>query len=187
MALVLAVFRRPVAWASAVLLALFAGAMTLSFGIKAPDAELRSRFIEFFSICSNFITKRPGHDDSGNLVANPTLRETNSGTPVASVTIANNEFFSDAEGERQQITTFVDVTVWGKSAENFASLAKKGQEVIIEGQLRRNDWETEDGQKHSKHFWKAENWQFTQYGRQEDMTEVTPEKETKKAAPKKAA
>jgi len=48
LALVLAVFRRPVAWASAVLLALFAGAMTLSFGIKAPDAELRSRFIEFF-------------------------------------------------------------------------------------------------------------------------------------------
>ena len=52
---------------------------------------------------------------SGNLVANPTLRETNSGTPVASATIANNEFFNDGEGERQQITTFVDVTVWGKS------------------------------------------------------------------------
>src|SRR4029077_2996925 len=58
---------------------------------------------------------------SGNLVANPILRETNSGTPVASATIANNEFFNDGEGERQQITTFVDVTVWGKSAENFAS------------------------------------------------------------------
>ena len=99
---------------------------------------------------------------TGNLVANPTLRETNSGTPVASATIANNEFFSDSGGERQQVTTFVDVTVWGKSAENFSSMAKKGQEVIIEGQLRRNDWETEDGQKHSKHFVKAESWQFTQ-------------------------
>jgi|ERR1700756_4758615 single stranded DNA-binding protein len=62
---------------------------------------------------------------SGNLVANPTLRETNSGTPVASVTIANNEFFNDGEGERQQVTTFVDVTVWGKSGESFASLAKR--------------------------------------------------------------
>jgi single-strand DNA-binding protein len=66
---------------------------------------------------------------SGNLVANPTLRETNSGTPVASATIANNEFFNDGEGERQQVTTFVDVTVWGKSGENLASLAKKGQEA----------------------------------------------------------
>jgi hypothetical protein len=36
------------------------------------------------------------------------------------------------------------------------------KEVIIEGQLRRNDWETDDGQKHSKHFVKAESWQFTQ-------------------------
>ena len=78
--------------------------------------------------------------------------------------------------------------MWGKSGESFASLAKKGQEVIIEGRLRRNDWESEDGQKHSKHFLRAGNWQFTQYRRQEESTEVTPEKEikeTKKAAPKK--
>jgi single-strand DNA-binding protein len=72
---------------------------------------------------------------SGNLIADPTLRETNSGTPVASATIANNEFFNDGDGERQQVTTFADVTVCGKSGESFASLAKKGQEVIIEGQL----------------------------------------------------
>src|SRR5271165_444917 len=99
---------------------------------------------------------------SGNLVANPTLRETNSGTSFTSGTIANNEFFNDERGARQQVTTFVDVIVWGKSGENFASLAKKGQEIIIEGQLRRNDWESEDGQRHSKHFVKAESWQFTQ-------------------------
>src|SRR5271165_5873105 len=97
---------------------------------------------------------------TGNLVANPALRETNTGTPVATATIANNEFFSDGQSERQQVTTFVDVTVWGKSGENFASLAS--QEIIIEGQLRRNDWESEDGQRHSKHFLKAESWQFTQ-------------------------
>ena len=69
---------------------------------------------------------------SGNLVANPTLRETSSGTPVASATIANNEFFNDTDGQRQQVTTFVDVTVWGKSGENFAALTKKGHEIIVE-------------------------------------------------------
>src|SRR6476620_6439860 len=125
---------------------------------------------------------------TGNLVASPSLRETNTGTAVAVATIANNEFFNGGQGERQQVTTFVDVTVWGKSGESFASLAKKGQEVIIEGQLRRNDWESEDGQKHSKHFLRAESWQFTQYRRQEESTEVAPEKEikeTKKPAPKK--
>jgi single-strand DNA-binding protein len=100
---------------------------------------------------------------TGNLVADPTLRNTDLGTPVASATIANNEFYNDGEGERQQVTTFVDVTVWGKPAENFSKLAKKGQEIVIEGRLRRNDWESEDGQKHSKHFVRAETWQFTQY------------------------
>jgi hypothetical protein len=62
---------------------------------------------------------------TGNLVADPTLRNT-SGTPVASATIANNKFYNDGEGERQQVTTFVDVTVWGKPVENFTKLAKKG-------------------------------------------------------------
>ena len=114
---------------------------------------------------------------SGNLVANPTLRETNAGTSVTSATLANNEFFNDERGERQQITTFVDVIVWGKSGENFASLAKKGQEIIIEGQLRRNDWESEDGQRHSKHFVKAESWQFTQV---KAHSGHKPEKEAKK-------
>src|SRR6202007_2710932 len=95
---------------------------------------------------------------TGNLVANPTLRNTESGTPVASATIANNEFYNDGEGERQQVTTFVDVTVWGKPTENFSKLAKKGQEVVIEGRLRRNDWETEDDQKDSQHFGTAQTW-----------------------------
>jgi single-strand DNA-binding protein len=115
------------------------------------------------------------------------LRETNSGTPVASSNIAN-KVLQDGEGERQQVATFVDLTVWGKSGESFASLAKKGQEIIIEGQLRRNDWESEDGQKHSKHFLKAESWQFTQYRHRDDSTEAAPEKgtkETEKAASKK--
>ena len=112
---------------------------------------------------------------SGNLVANPTLRKTSSGTPVASATIANNEFFNDADGQRQQVTTFVDVTVWGKSGENFAALAKKGQEIIIEAELRRDDWESEDGQKHFKHFLKVDNWQFTGKQSKETLqTEVAP-------------
>ena len=99
---------------------------------------------------------------TGNLVANPTLRETSFGIPAAAATIANNEFFNDGDGRRQQVTTFVDVSVWGKSGENFAALAKKGQEVIIEARASAQATrESEDGQKHSKHYLKAESWQFT--------------------------
>jgi single-stranded DNA-binding protein len=56
---------------------------------------------------------------------------------------------------------------------------QSSEEVIIEGQLRRNDWESEGGQIHSKHFLKVESWQFTQYRRQDDSTEAASEKNTK--------
>ena len=61
---------------------------------------------------------------TGNLVANPSLRETTAGTAVATATIANNEFFSDGQGERQQVTTFVDVTVW-ESPERTLRLSRR--------------------------------------------------------------
>ena len=61
---------------------------------------------------------------------------------MASDTIADNEFFNDGAGRRQQVTTFVDVAVWGKWGENFAALAKKGEEIIIEAELRRKDPKT---------------------------------------------
>jgi len=41
------------------------------------------------------------------------LNAANSGTPVASATIANKEYYNDGDGERRQVTTFLDVTVWG--------------------------------------------------------------------------
>jgi single stranded DNA-binding protein len=83
----------------------------------------------------------------------------------------------------------VDVQVWGPSAENFAKLVRKGQEVFIEGPLRQDRWEDKQtGQNRSKLFLKAERWQFTQYRHQEASNE-TPAQEsasaTKKASGKK--
>ena len=107
---------------------------------------------------------------TGNLVANPTLRETSFGIPAAAATIANNEFFNDGDGRRQQVTALVDVIVWGKSGKNFAALAKKGQEIIIEARASAlTTRESEDGQKHSKHYLNAEGWQFTPKTSKETM------------------
>ena len=59
---------------------------------------------------------------------------------MASATIANNEFFNDGDSRRQQITSFVGVRDRvGEVGRDFAALAKKGQEIIVEAQLRRND------------------------------------------------
>ena len=99
----------------------------------------------------------------GNLTANPELIYTPKGTPVVNASLAVNEFYTAEDGERQQITTFIDVKVWGPSAENFAKLAKKGQEILIDGSIRQDTWEDkESGQKRSKLYVRADAWQFTQ-------------------------
>jgi single-strand DNA-binding protein len=100
----------------------------------------------------------------GNLTRDPELRYTPKGTPVAQASVAVNENFTNGDGEKRTETTFLDVTVWGKSGENFAKLAKKGQEIFLEGSLRQQSWEDkETGQNRSKIILNSERWQFTQY------------------------
>jgi len=99
----------------------------------------------------------------GNLTANPEVIHTPKGTAVVNASLAVNEFYTSEDGERQQVTTFIDVKVWGPSAENFAKLARKGQEIFIDGSIRQDTWEDkESGQKRSKLYVRADSWQFTQ-------------------------
>ena len=99
----------------------------------------------------------------GNLTADPELIHTPKGTAVVNASVAVNEFYTAEDGERQQITTFIDIKVWGPSAENFAKLAKKGQEILVDGSIRQDTWEDkESGQKRSKLYVRADAWQFTQ-------------------------
>jgi single-strand DNA-binding protein len=101
---------------------------------------------------------------TGNLVNAPELRYTGSGTAVVSGTIANNEFYLDESRAKQQVTTFVDFNVWAKRGEALAQMAKKGQHVYLEGQLRQEIWEDKkDGSTRSKHVIRVRDWQFTQF------------------------
>ena len=77
---------------------------------------------------------------TGNLTADPELRYTPSGKAVLSASIANNEHFTDAQGQEQKVTTFVNLEVWGRPAENFGKLVKKGQELFLDGRLRMDEW-----------------------------------------------
>jgi single-strand DNA-binding protein len=105
----------------------------------------------------------------GNLTREPELVHTPKGTPIANVSLGVNENYS-TEGERKTVTSFVDVRVWGAAAENLSKLAKKGQELFIEGSLRQEQWnDKETGKSRSKLFINANNWQFTQY----KMTEAS--------------
>lgn len=86
----------------------------------------------------------------GNLTRNPELRYTPNGTPVASFGLAVSRRFKQADELKEEVC-FVDIVVFGKQAEHCGQYLSKGNGAIIEGRLQQRRWETEDGQKRSKH------------------------------------
>ena len=86
----------------------------------------------------------------GNLTRNPELRYTPSGTPVASFGLATSRRFKQGDELKEEVC-FIDIVVFGKQAEHCGQYLSKGNGVIIDGRLQQRRWETEDGQKRSKH------------------------------------
>lgn len=86
----------------------------------------------------------------GNLVADPEVKTLPSGTLTARFSIAVNERYRNSEGEFVEEAHFFDVDVFGRQAEIAQEYLEKGRPVFVEGSLRQNRWETEDGQKRSK-------------------------------------
>ncbi|MFP6898322.1 MAG: single-stranded DNA-binding protein [Roseibacillus sp.] len=97
----------------------------------------------------------------GNLTRDPELRYTPKGTAVADIGMAINRVWTNDQGERQEDTTFVDVTLWGRQAELAQQYLSKGRPVYIEGRLQMDTWEDKNsGQKRSKLKVVGENMQF---------------------------
>jgi single-strand DNA-binding protein len=86
----------------------------------------------------------------GNLTRDPELRYLQSGTAVADIGLAVNDRRKNATGEWVEETTFVDVVLWSRTAEVAGEYLGKGSPVLIEGRLKLDSWETQDGQKRSK-------------------------------------
>lgn len=85
----------------------------------------------------------------GNLTRDPELRYIPSGTAVSEIGLAVNDRRKGANGEWIDETTFVDVTLWGRTAEVASEYLTKGAPVFIEGRLKLDTWE-KDGKKNSK-------------------------------------
>ncbi|MEO6871878.1 MAG: single-stranded DNA-binding protein [Chthoniobacterales bacterium] len=87
----------------------------------------------------------------GNLTRDPEVRYTPKGTAVCDIGLAINRYFSGENGEKREDTTFVDVTLWGRTAEIAGEYLKKGRPVFIEGRLQLDTWDDKtSGQKRSK-------------------------------------
>lgn len=85
----------------------------------------------------------------GNLGADPELRYTGAGTPVANFRLATNEQWTDREGRKQKKTEWHRVVVWAGLAENCAKYLSKGRSVLIEGKIQTRQWEDDKGNKRS--------------------------------------
>lgn len=85
----------------------------------------------------------------GNLTRDIELKYTPGGTAVTDIGMAVNDRRKSASGEWVDETTFVDVTLWGRTAEVASEYLSKGSPILVEGRLKLDSWET-DGQKRSK-------------------------------------
>jgi len=83
----------------------------------------------------------------GNLGADPEVRYTQSGSPVANLRIATSERWKDKQsGEPQERTEWHRVVLFGKLGEIAEQYLKKGSQVYIEGRLQTRKWQGQDGQ-----------------------------------------
>jgi len=97
----------------------------------------------------------------GNVTRDPELRYIQSGSAVLDLGLAVNRRVKLKDGTWGEEPAFINVTVWGKQAENCAEYLSKGRPVFIEGHLKMDQWEDKKtGEKRSKLGVTAENVQF---------------------------
>jgi single-strand DNA-binding protein len=84
----------------------------------------------------------------GRLGADPEVRYTQSGTPVASFNIATTERWTNKDGEKQERTEWHRIVAWSRLAEVCQEYLSKGKLVYIDGRLRTRQWEDKDGNRH---------------------------------------
>lgn len=83
----------------------------------------------------------------GRLGAQPEVVTFESGKTVARFSIAVKESYKDKQGNWKDDTQWYTINAWGKTAELAKKMLNKGQEVIIEGRLVNNNYETKEGEK----------------------------------------
>jgi single-strand DNA-binding protein len=88
----------------------------------------------------------------GNLTRDPQVKYTTGGTAVTEIGLAvSRQWFDKQSNSKKEETTFVDITLWGRTAEVAGEYLAKGRPVLIEGRLQLDTWDDrETGQKRSK-------------------------------------
>lgn len=102
----------------------------------------------------------------GRMKADAELRHTTSGTAVASITLAVNRSRKDQNGEYP--ADWIDVVLWGKTAEHVSRWFHKGDMMIVRGRMESRDWEDKNGNKRRSWEVQAESIDFCGGKKQSD-------------------
>jgi single-strand DNA-binding protein len=82
---------------------------------------------------------------AGNLTKDPIFRQTTNGTPVVNFSIASNRRYRDSKDQWQEDVCYVGIVAWNKLAESCRDKLKKGNAVLVEGELQSRTFKTEKG------------------------------------------
>ena len=83
----------------------------------------------------------------GNVGQDPQITVLDSGKKVTRFSLATNEHYKNAKGEKMQNTYWYNMVAWGKIAEVIEKYVTKGKEIAIEGKLTSRSYETKEGEK----------------------------------------
>lgn len=100
----------------------------------------------------------------GNLTRDPQLSYLPSQTPVCEIGLAVNRRWRSQDGQQREDVCFVDCRSYGRQAEVLNQYMNKGRPILIEGRLEFDQWESQDGQKRSKHRVFIERFSFVDGG-----------------------
>jgi single-strand DNA-binding protein len=81
----------------------------------------------------------------GNLGRDAEMRFTAGGTPVATVSLATTERFTDREGQKREDTQWHRIVIWGKTAESLHEYLTKGKQIYVEGRIQTREWTDKEG------------------------------------------
>jgi single-strand DNA-binding protein len=110
----------------------------------------------------------------GNVTRHPELRHTPSGTAVTEIGLAINRVRTDDHGQKIEEVTFVDVTLWARTAEIAAKYLKKGDSTTVQGRLVTDTWQDkETGKTRSKLTVTGHDLQLL-YNKRQDDYEAPP-------------
>jgi single-strand DNA-binding protein len=82
---------------------------------------------------------------AGNLTKDPVFRQTTNGTPVVNFSIASNRRFRDKNEEWKEDVCYVGIVAWNRLAESCRDKLRKGNAVLVDGELQSRTFKTDDG------------------------------------------